>query len=282
MTVGILGLGLIGGSLAKALSARTDHRILGADKDPSVLSAARLSGAISGDLTDERLTECDLLLLALPPAPLISEAQRVFPLMRPGAVAVDCCGVKRAVVGALSPLAKAAGVRYVGGHPMAGKERGGFENAGADLFSGASMILTPTKAEEDLLPSLKALFLSAGFAAVRVSDPEEHDRLIALTSQLAHVVSGAYVKSPTARSHAGFSAGSFQDMTRVALLDEAMWCDLMMLNRDHLSAELALLIRHLNDYQEALDAGDAPRLSALLKEGRARKQALLSERSDRP
>ena len=176
------------------------------------------------------------------------------------------------VVGGIAPVAEQYGFAYIGGHPMAGKERGGFTSATDDLYVGASMILTPDKRTDmQLLEMLKAFFLDIGFASLTFSTPDEHDRIIAFTSQLAHIVSSAYVKSPEAQRRRGFSAGSFQDMTRVARLDENMWTELFLDDADYLTTELDEIIRHLTEYQDALKARDAQKLHDLLKDGREKK-----------
>jgi len=180
--------------------------------------------------------------------------------------------VKRAVVRELAPIAEEYGFAYIGGHPMAGRERGGFTAATDSLYVGASMILTPDKRTDmQLLETLKAFFLDIGFASLTFSDPEEHDRIIAFTSQLAHIVSSAYVKSPEAQKRRGFSAGSFQDMTRVARLDEDMWTELFLDDADYLTDELDILIGHLREYADALKSKDAEHLRALLRDGREKK-----------
>ena len=185
------------------------------------------------------------------------------------AILVDLCGVKRVVVEQIAPIAEEHGFAYIGGHPMAGRERGGFTSSSDDLYVGASMILTPDKRTDmKLLETLQSFFLDVGFAKLTFSQPEEHDRIIAFTSQLAHIVSSAYVKSPEAQRRRGFSAGSFRDMTRVARLDEDMWTELFLDDADYLTKELGILIGHLEDYRKALEAKDAQRLHALLKEGR--------------
>ena len=155
---------------------------------------------------------------------------------------------------------------------MAGRERGGFTAATDSLYVGASMILTPDKRTDmQLLETLKVFFLDIGFASLTFSDPEEHDRIIAFTSQLAHIVSSAYVKSPEAQKRRGFSAGSFQDMTRVARLDEDMWTELFLDDADYLTDELDILIGHLQEYADALKSKDAEHLRALLRDGREKK-----------
>ena len=272
MNVGIVGLGLIGGSMAKSTKAHTSHTVWGADLDHETMTLARMSGAIDAPLTDENLPECDLLLVAICPSAAIEWVKRHAELIPQKAILVDLCGVKRVVVEALAPVAEKYGFAYIGGHPMAGKERGGFTASSDSLYVGASMILTPDKRTDmQLLETLKAYFLDIGFAALTFSDPEEHDRIIAFTSQLAHIASSAYVKSPEAQRRRGFSAGSFQDMTRVARLDEDMWTELFMDDSDYLIKELDILIGHLQEYSDALKSGNAQRVKALLKEGKERK-----------
>ena len=272
MNVGIVGLGLIGGSMAKSIKARTGHTVYGIARSQETLMMARMCGAIDAPLTDENLPQCDLILIAIRPGAAIEWTRRHAELISKSAAVVDLCGVKRVVVEGIGPIAEQHGFAYIGGHPMAGKERGGFTSATDSLYVGASMILTPDRRTDmQLLETLKAFFLDLGFAGLTFSDPEEHDRIIAFTSQLAHITSSAYVKSPEAQRRRGFSAGSFQDMTRVARLDEDMWTELFLDDADYLTKELGVLIQNLNAYLDALQAKDAEKLRALLKEGREMK-----------
>nr|WP_325297431.1 prephenate dehydrogenase/arogenate dehydrogenase family protein [uncultured Dysosmobacter sp.] len=272
MNVGIVGLGLIGGSMAKSIKARTAHTVFGADLDAETMTLARMCGAIDAPLTDENLPQCDLILIAIRPGAAIEWTRRHAGSIAKSAILVDLCGVKRTVVAGIGPIAEQYGFAYIGGHPMAGKERGGFTAATDSLYVGASMILTPDKRTDmQLLETLKAFFLDIGFAGLTFSDPEEHDRIIAFTSQLAHIVSSAYVKSPEAQRRRGFSAGSFQDMTRVARLDEDMWTELFLDDADYLTRELDEIILHLSEYRTALKAKDGQALRALLKDGREKK-----------
>ena len=193
--------------------------------------------------------------------------------IRKDAIVVDLCGIKRKVVSQIHPLAKQYGFRYIGGHPMAGKEVSGYTNAASHLFDGASMILTPdSDTDLPLLETLRDFFYSLGFAKLTFSTPEEHDRIIAYTSQLAHITSSAYIQSPESQEQFGFSAGSFRDMTRVARLDEDMWTVLMMDNADYLSSQVDILIKNLQKYQDALHRRDADKLHELLKKGREMKE----------
>ena len=272
MNVGIVGLGLIGGSMAKSIKARTADTVWGVDLNHETMTLARMCGAIDAPLTEENIPQCDILLIAIRPAAAIEWVKRHAPLIAKSAIVVDLCGVKRVVVGGIAPVAEQYGFAYIGGHPMAGKERGGFTSATDDLYVGASMILTPDKRTDmQLLETLKTFFLDIGFAGLTFSDPEEHDRIIAYTSQLAHIASSAYVKSPEAQRRRGFSAGSFRDMTRVSRLDEDMWTELFLDDADYLTKELDVLIANLTEFADALKAGDPETLRALLKDGREKK-----------
>ena len=272
MNVGIVGLGLIGGSMAKSIKARTGHTVYGTDLNAETMTMARMCGAIDAPLTEENLPSCDLILVAIRPQAAIDWVKSHAAAISKSAIVVDLCGVKRSVVAAIAPVAEQYGFAYIGGHPMAGRERGGFTAATDDLYVGASMILTPDKRTDmQLLETLKAFFLDVGFAGLTFSTPEEHDRIIAFTSQLAHIASSAYVKSPEAQRRRGFSAGSFQDMTRVARLDEDMWTELFLADADYLTSELEVLVGHLNEYLDALKNRDAQQLRALLRDGREKK-----------
>ena len=255
MTIGIRGMGLIGGSFEKAF-LREGHKVLNLK-----------------DASKDEIRECSLVIVCLPPlmvAPWIREHALDF---ADGAVVTDAAGVKGVVCDALRELAERSAWTYVGGHPMAGKERSGYANAAADLFNGASMIFTPyASTSEVTVEWLKSIFSEIGFARFVVTDPARHDEMIAYTSQLAHVVSSAYVRDPLSRKHLGFSAGSYQDMTRVATVDPDIWTDLFLSNATALDAVLTRLIERLGGYRDAIRSGDAGALRELLAEGRRVKE----------
>lgn len=275
MTVGIVGLGLIGGSLARSIKVHTDFEVLGMDINSQTMLQANLLGAIDGTLTEDNLVRCDVVLVALYPAAIVTWITEHQDAFRPGAWVIDCGGVKEAVCTPLNALAQGKPWHYCGGHPMAGREFSGFRYAKDDLFDRASMILTPPRdAGPEVLTWLKDFFLTIGFRRVQFTTPREHDEMIAYTSQLAHVVSSAYVKCPLAQKHRGFSAGSFADMTRVAKLNEDMWTELFFDNRDALLPEINGLIDRLAAYRDALAAEDHQAMKQLLREGREIKEAL--------
>lgn len=274
-TVGVVGLGLIGGSMAKTVKrCMGDCLVAGYDLDKTVEEKALRDGAIDRAGL-EAVLETDFLLVALYPRQTVEFVKRYANALRPRTVIVDLCGVKELVCSELGPFCAEKGLRFVGGHPMAGREFSGYDYTMPSLFTGASMILTPTEAsDEALLEELKGLFRALEFGKVVITTAENHDRMIAFTSQLAHVVSNAYIKSPEADRHNGYSAGSYKDLTRVARLNEVMWAELFLCNREPLLTEIDTIMENLHEVREAIADGDSPRLKALLKAGSDRKKEI--------
>ncbi len=280
-TIGVVGLGLMGASLCKALGA-CGHRILGRDTDEHVLKYALLTGTVQDELTDDRIAACDYLFLAVYPGAAVETLRQMAPMIRKDTIVCDICGVKRAVCGPCFETAAEYGFTFIGGHPMAGRQFSGIKYADGKMFQDATMILVPREKEDLFLVSrLSELLRETGFRSVTVTTAEKHDEMIAFTSQLAHVVSNAYIKSPTAAEHLSFSAGSYRDLTRVAKLNETMWTELFLDNAEHLCFELDCLIRSLQEYRDAIGAGDADTLHRLLREGRERKEAIDTEWKDK-
>ena len=274
MTVGILGLGLIGGSLARAYTI-AGHTVYVCEQNQSMLAFGQLAGAVHAPLTPDNLQECDLILLAIYPEGCADWLEKNTSLIRKDALVVDCCGIKRELCRRCFPLAAQYGFTFVGGHPMAGSQFSGFKHSRADLFVGAPMVLVPPRFDDiQLLDRCKTALTPCGFGFFSVCTAEEHDKLIAFTSQMPHVLSNAYIKSPTALGHKGFSAGSYKDLTRVAWLNAQMWAELCMENRDNMLFELETYIESLNAYKAALQERDTNALIALLDEGRKRKEAV--------
>ncbi len=275
MTVGIVGLGLIGGSLVKAFRANTDHTVLGFDADESVEGFAQLADMVHGELGGENIGRCEFLILATYPAAAKAWLEENAPKISPDAVVLDCLGTKERICELGFRLAGEYGFTFVGGHPMAGSERSGIKYARADLFSGASMVLVPQDPNDiGLLQRLRNILKPLGFSKFPVTTAREHDRRIGFTSQLPHLISNALVQNPGAAQHAGFSAGSFRDMTRVAELNPRMWTELFLENRENLLEELNALLASLERYRAALDEKDAAALTALLESGSERKKEI--------
>lgn len=275
MNIGVIGLGLIGGSLAKTIKLHTEHTVYGCDLNPQTILQAKLLGAIDEEITDATLRTCDWVLVALYPQAIVEWIKAHQADFKPGAVVIDCGGVKQAICQEIQPLTQGASWHFIGGHPMAGREFSGFKYARDDLFDHAAMILTPSGDEDpDLLLRVRNFFMDLGFRRIQFTTPATHDEMIAYTSQLAHIVSSAYVKCPLAGRHKGFSAGSFADMTRVARLSETMWTELFFDNRTALLPEVEGLIARLTEYRDALQTQNRPEMTRLLREGREIKEAL--------
>ncbi len=272
MKVGIVGLGLIGGSFAWAYH-NDGHQVLAFNRTRSVLDFAMLSGAVDGELTEENAGDCDLILVTLYPQAAIDYIDRMGPHFGKKPLVMDCCGTKRVVCSACFPIAERDGFTYIGGHPMAGTHNSGFKYAKGSMYKGAPMVIVPPRFDDiELLGRVKELLAPAGFGRISVTTAEKHDQMIAFTSQMAHVVSNAYIKSPTAKVHKGFSAGSYKDLTRVAWLNPPMWAELFMENKDFLLSELELFIASLTQYRDAMVNEDMPELIRLLDEGRRLKE----------
>lgn len=272
MTVGILGLGLIGGSLARAY-ALEGHRVLCSVRNENMLAFAMLAGAVEAPLTPENMGECDLILLAIYPDGSASWLEKNAAFIRKDALVIDCCGVKREICQRCFPVAKKYGFTFIGGHPMAGTQFSGFKYSRANLFNGAPMVLVPDRFDDmDLLDRAKKALEPCHFGSFSVTTAAEHDRMIAFTSQMPHIISNAYIKSPTAQSHKGFSAGSYKDLTRVAWLNAPMWAELFLENRDNTLYELDTLIDSLKEYRTAIACNDEATLIQLLEDGKRCKE----------
>lgn len=272
MTVGILGLGLIGGSLARAY-ALNGHTVYAIQRNEDMLAFAMLSGAVHGKLDETTIPECDLLFLAIYPAGSANWLEQNAHLVSKHALVIDCCGIKQEICDRCFPLAKQYGFTFVGGHPMAGTQFSGFKYSRANLFVGAPMVLVPPRYDDmDLLDRVKDALAPCEFGSFSVTTAAEHDKLIAFTSQMPHIISNAFIKSPTALSHKGFSAGSYKDLTRVAWLNAPMWAELCIENRENMLFELEYYIKSLEAYKSALESEDLDGLTALLEAGKKRKE----------
>ena len=272
MNVGILGLGLIGGSLARAY-ALEGHTVYAIQRNEAMLSFAMLAGAVHGKLNEETIPKCDLILLAIYPDGSAGWLEQNAHLISKDALVLDCCGVKQEICTRCFPVAQKYGFTFVGGHPMAGSQFSGFKYSRADLFHGAPMVLVPPVFDDiALLQRVKDALDPCHFGFFSVTTAEEHDKMIAFTSQMPHILSNAFIKSPTALKHKGFSAGSYRDLTRVAWLNPQMWAELFLENRDNVLFELDYYIDSLRQYQQAIRDKDMEKLVGLLDEGKKRKE----------
>lgn len=276
MNIAVVGLGLIGGSFCKALKKNTFHKILGIDNNKETINKALDCGAIDEEITPEQLSEANLTIICLYPEAIVEFVKKYARYFKKGGIVIDSCGVKEYIVNECTPILEKEGSIFVGTHPMAGREFSGFDYATDDLYNGASFIITPTESTPQIaVDLLQTLASSIGFGKAVVSTPKKHDEVIAYTSQLAHVVSNAYVKSPAMLHFDGFSAGSFQDLTRVAKLNEYMWSELFMCNKEALLKEMNCIINSVTEYRDAIERGDLDTLIKLLRDGRELKEQSL-------
>ena len=272
MTVGILGLGLIGGSFARAY-AKAGHQVFACNRSKDILEFAMLAGVVHGELTEETIGKCDLIILSIYPNGCATWLKANAAYIRKSALVIDACGTKRDVCASCFPIAEKYGFTFVGGHPMAGSHNSGFKYSRSNMFQGAPMVLVPNKFDDmELLQWVKDCLEPCKFGMFSVTTAAEHDRMIAFTSQMPHIVSNAYIKSPTALSHNGFSAGSYKDLTRVAWLNPQMWAELFLNNRQNILNELEFYIASLQKYQTAIKNDDKDMLISLLEEGKIRKE----------
>ena len=272
MTAGIVGLGLIGGSFAKAYH-KQGERVLAFNRSRDVLDFAMISGDVDGALTMDTVAECDIIIICIYPEEAAQYLASIAPYIRKDTIVIDACGTKRKVCSLCFPIAQQYGFTFVGGHPMAGSKFSGFKYAYADMFRNEPIVLVPQDPDDIfLLSKVKKLLAPAGFGIYSVTTAEEHDRMIAFTSQMTHIIANAFIKSPNAASHKGFSAGSYKDMTRVAWLNPQLWTELFLENRDFLLEELRTLTDNLGQYEKAIRENDREELARLLEEGRKRKE----------
>ena len=273
MNIGVVGLGLIGGSIAKSAKKNTKFKVYGYDINEAVVKKAVQEKSIDGELTEKRLATCDYIFIPLYPEAVVEYVEKNASVFKEGAVVIDCAGVKRSVCDKCFKIAENFNFVFVGGHPMAGTQYSGFENSKDTMFYNAPFVLTPKENEDILiLANAREIIMQLGFGRVSVMTPQKHDKLIAFTSQLAHVVSNAFVKSPSAIERKGISAGSYKDLTRVAYLNENMWTELFLDNKDNLIFELDNIINELKKYSDAMKKDDPETLRQLLKEGREAKE----------
>lgn len=272
MKVGILGLGLIGGSLARAY-AKNGHEVYASDKNETILEFAKLADVVAEKLDENTIPECELILLAIYAGGskqwLLDHAH----LIDRNALVIDCCGIKAEICAVGFSIAEKYGFTFIGGHPMAGSHFSGFKYSRSNLFQGAPMVLVPQIFDDpELFERAKEALKPCNFGSFSVTTAEKHDELIAFTSQMPHIVSNAYIKSPTAMTHKGFSAGSYKDLTRVAWLNPGMWAELFLSNKENILKELDIYMESLAKYRDAIMAEDEARLIEILDEGRRCKE----------
>ena len=274
MIIGVAGLGLIGGSFAKAYHA-AGHTVYAWNRNRSTLAFALIDGNVDAELTEDNVSECDLVVVALYPEASISFIKKMAPYFGLKPLVIDACGTKQNICNACFKLAEQYNFVFVGAHPMAGTHFSGYKYARADMFRGASMVIVPPYFDDiELYTRIKRLLEPLKIGHFSITTAKDHDEMIAFTSQLAHIVSNAYVKSSLAERQKGFSGGSYRDMTRVAYLNANMWAEIFLDNKECLLREMDDLINHLTEYRDAIRDDRLPELTKLLEDGKKRKEEL--------
>lgn len=277
-TIGIVGLGLMGASFAKAFkdadnAGTANCRVLGYNRTETSEIMAKMQGTIDDVLRPENLCECDLVIVCLYPKVSADYIENNKDNFKKGGLVIDACGTKRYICERIFPIAKEAGFTFVGCHPMAGNKYSGMTHSVGTMYVGAPIVVCPDHFDDpQLIDRVKEALAPVGFGKYCLAHPDEHDTMIAFTSQMPHLVSNAFIKSPNALQHNGFSAGSYRDMTRVAWLNAKMWTELFMENKDNLIFEVQNLIDELSKYKTAMETDDWAYLEKLLDDGRKRKE----------
>lgn len=272
MNIAVVGLGLIGGSMAKAYK-QAGNKVYAFDKNDSIIEFAKLNGDVDFTLDKSNISDCELILIALYPKASIDFLNEYSPLLGEKNIVIDCCGTKQLICECGFKNAEKYGFTFVGGHPMAGTHNSGYKFSSANMFEGAPMVIVPPKYDDiELFDRIKELLEPCRFGKFSVTSAFKHDKMISFTSQMPHIVSNAFIKSSTAQNHKGFSAGSYKDLTRVAWLNPIMWSDLFFENKQNLIEELNIFINNLNKYKNALENDDEAEMISLLEEGRKAKE----------
>lgn len=274
MNIAIVGLGIIGGSLAKAFTKYTSHTVMGMNRSAATADRALRDGSIHKIATLDNLCEADIVYMCTYPHHIASFVEENAARFKKGCIVTDVCGIKTEICSTLTDICEKNGLEFVGSHPMAGKEKFSYDASDAELFHGASYIIVPCKASQDSVDTVRRLALEIGFGMIRITTPEEHDRMIAFTSQVPHVLACSYVLSPCCPNHVGFSAGSYRDVSRVAAINENLWTDLFLSNREPLITELDILIENLSEMRNAIGENDPEKLREMLKSSRLIKEKL--------
>ena len=271
--VAVIGLGIMGGSIAKALKKSNKYYVIGYNKPEEISDRALNDKAIDEIWDGISPLDTDITVLAVNPSVAFELFETLPALLKKGSILTDICGIKSKVVTVGEEVCKKADVRFVGGHPMAGREHSGYDYSTEDLFFNRSYILTETQnTDKEAINDLSQMALDIGCVGVTITSPAHHDKMIAYTSQIPHILAGAYMNSPTSATHNGYSAGSYHDVSRVASVDENLWTQLFLANKNDLLYEIDILIRNLEDYKDAIKSSDAARLSTIIKTGRILKE----------
>lgn len=263
----VIGLGLIGGSYAEALKA-AGFEVGAVTRSQDSIDYALSKGMIDSgttDVTREYVSRFDILVFALYPHVFLSWLEKYQDFIKPGALLTDVTGVKRSVVYKVQEMLR-GDLEFVGAHPMAGRELYGVRNADSSVFKGANYIVTPTAVNTEVaVQTCEELGRVLGFGHITRLSPEMHDEMIGFLSQLTHCIAVALMNSKESSHLAEFTGDSFRDLTRIAKINDEMWSELFLLNRDELLSQMDLFISKFGELRNALAAGDTDTLREMMR-----------------
>lgn len=279
MVISIIGLGLIGGSIARRLRGFHDCVIYGMDIDSETLTLAKADGVIDRAFSDgdSAVSDADIIILCLYPQLNVDFIKQHAAGFKQGALITDVSGVKGYVTAGIKDYLP-KGVEFIGGHPMAGREVGGYKSSTDTLFDGASYLIMPSRdSSAEKISLIREMAEYIGCRHVITTTPEEHDAMIAYTSQLMHVVAVALCDNPLIERAAYFSAGSLRDCTRVALINADMWSELFLENKEALCTQIMQMQSSLEKMRKAIEENDRDGLIEILTRAKNQKQKWLTE-----
>lgn len=271
--IAVIGLGIIGGSMAYALRGFKNAQIFGCDIDPSTCNKALDCGAVDKASTNPKdaIKNADLIILCVYPEMILEIISKNKDSFKPGAIITDVCGVKTHLAKSIEKILP-PGTEFVGGHPMAGKETHGFDSASPELFGMCGYIITPTDSSTHKGTALiEEMARYIGATRIAKASPSEHDSVIAYTSDLMHVAASALCLDYNKKMNRAYTAGAFRDCTRIANINPQLWTELFIENKSFLLAELDRYIDSLIKFKSAIETSDKERLCSLLTEVRKNK-----------
>ena len=279
-TIGIVGMGLMGGAIATALRNRcgvAQNSLLACDSNSETLARAEQAALVGkswpAGSAGEMLERCDVVFLCLNPSTLLRFIAKWEAAFKSGALLTDIAGIKGSIAAAAERLRP--DIDFIPGHPMAGAEKGGFENARLCNFEGKNYILAPLgRNKSENIAFLKSLIYRMGFARITEVSAAAHDRKIAFTSQLCHVIAAALIDCEADTSITRFGGGSFEDLTRIAMLNAPMWTELFIENKSALLERIAQFEQSLDELKTLIGSGEAAELEKRLTAVRERRAAM--------
>lgn len=275
MNIGIVGLGLIGGSIARRLTKIDDYNVFGADSNFETVKYALEQNIINLELNQENIKDIDILIICLNPVLVLEVLPTYIENLKSDTIVFDIAGNKTAICTQFEIWQKQfPHLHFFSTHPMAGREVFGIENSTDTLFEDKSILLIPQSKNNSKKQIVIDLYNDLGTREVKITDAKTHDAIIAYTSQLAHIISSGFVDSPLSSSSDGFNGGSFSDLSRVAKMNPFMWTELVLENRENVITCLDFFINNMINFKDAISKNDSEKLLRLFQKGNSKKSVI--------